>query len=58
MNTLIPLDSVGVITLDDIPRLYRVNDVINGLVYLQSIDGALSFRTVLPDHFWVLLDEF
>ena len=58
MNTSIPLDSVGVITLDDIPRLYRVNDVINGLVYLQSIDGALAFRTVLPSDFWVLIDQF
>jgi hypothetical protein len=50
--------NIGVITLDDVPRLYRVNHCLNGLVYVQSIEGALSFRIVLPDHFWVLIDQF
>jgi len=50
--------NIGVITLDNEPRMYRVNHCINGLVYVQSIEGALSFRIVLPDHFWVLLDQF
>lgn len=50
--------NIGVITLDDIPRLYRVNHSLNGLLYVQSIEGALNFRIVLPDHFWVLLDQF
>lgn len=58
MNALIPHGSVGVITLDDIPRLYRVNHSLNGLLYVQSIEGSLTFRIVLPDHFWVLIDQF
>lgn len=54
----IPIGSIGVINLDDDGRLYRANNVIDGLVYLQSIGGALSFRTVCPWHFWVLIDQF
>jgi hypothetical protein len=51
--------NIGVITIDDDQRLYRVNSFSSwGLIYLQSIDGALTFKTVLPWHFWVLLDEF
>jgi len=50
--------NIGVITLDNIPRLYRVNHSLNGLLYVQSIEGSLTFRIVLPDHFWVLLDQF
>ena len=58
MNKNIPIGSIGVINLDDDGRLYRVNNVIDGLVYLQSIDGALSFRTVCPWHIWILIDQF
>lgn len=50
--------NIGVITLDDTPRLYRVNHSLNGLLYVQSIEGSLTFRIVLPDQFWVLLDQF
>jgi hypothetical protein len=51
--------NIGVITIDDDQRLYRVNAFSSwGLIYLQSIDGALTFKTVLPWHFWVLLDGF
>jgi hypothetical protein len=50
--------NIGVITLDDVPRLYRVNHCLNGLVYVQSIEGALNFRIVLPHHFWILIDQF
>jgi hypothetical protein len=59
MNKSIPLGSVGVITIDDDQRLYKVNAIASwGLIYLQSIDGSLSFKTVLPWHFWVLVDSF
>jgi hypothetical protein len=51
--------NIGVITIEDDQRLYRVNSFSSwGLIYLQSIDGALTFKTVLPWHFWVLLDGF
>jgi hypothetical protein len=51
--------NIGVITIEDDERLYRVTSFSSwGLIYLQSIDGALTFKTVLPWHFWVLLDQF
>lgn len=51
--------NIGVITIEDDQRLYRVNSLSSwGLIYLQSIDGALTYKTVLPWHFWVLLDGF
>jgi hypothetical protein len=58
MNKSIPLGSIGVITIENDQRLYRVNALENGLLYLQSIDGCLSFKTALPWHFWVLVDSF
>jgi hypothetical protein len=59
MHKSIPIGSVGVLTIDDSQRLYRVNAIASwGLLYLQSIDGSLSFKTVLPWHFWVLVDSF
>jgi hypothetical protein len=59
MNKSISIGSVGVLTIDDSQRLYRVNAIASwGLLYLQSIDGSLSFKTVLPWHFWVLVDSF
>jgi hypothetical protein len=58
MNKSIPIGSVGVITIDNDQRLYRVNAIASwGLIYLQSIDGCISFKTVLPWHFWVLVDS-
>ena len=58
MNKFIPIGSVGVITIDDDQRLYRVNSIASwGLIYLQSISGPISFKTVLPWHFWVLVDS-
>lgn len=59
MHKSIPIGSVGVITIEDVNRLYRVNEIASwGLIYLQSIDGSLTFKTVLPWHFWVLVDSF
>lgn len=59
MHKSIPIGSVGVITIDDDQRLYKVNSIASwGLIYLQSIDGSLTFKTVLPWHFWVLVDSF
>ena len=59
MHKSILIGSVGVLTIDDSQRLYRVNAIASwGLLYLQSIDGSLSFKTVLPWHFWVLVDSF
>jgi hypothetical protein len=57
MNKSIPIGSVGVITISDNQRLYRVNSFSEGLLYLQSIDGCISFKTVLPWQFWVLVDS-
>jgi hypothetical protein len=57
MNKSIPIGSIGVITLDDDQRLYRVNSLSNGLLHLQSISGPISFKTALPWHFWVLVDS-
>jgi hypothetical protein len=50
--------NVGVITLDNEARLYRVNYCHNDRLYVQSIDFPIKFRTVFPWHFWVLLDQF
>jgi hypothetical protein len=51
------LGSVGVCTEEDSGRLYRLDNVTNGLFYLRSIDSPLSFRICAPNSFWVLLDS-
>jgi hypothetical protein len=56
MKTYI-LGSVGVCTEEDSGRLYRLDNVTNGLFYLRSIDSPLSFRICAPNSFWVLLDN-
>jgi hypothetical protein len=49
--------AIGVFTLEDSGRLYKLESIKSGLYYLRSIDGPLSFKTCLSWHFWPLIDS-
>ena len=49
---------IGACTEEDSGRLYRLDNVTNGLFYLRSIDSPLVFRVCVPGNFWILLDSF
>lgn len=51
------LGNIGVCTEENSQRLYRLENIANGLCYLRSIDSPLIFRVCLPDQFWVLVDS-
>lgn len=50
--------SIGVCTEEDSGRLYKLENIHNGLYYLRSIDSPLVFRLCAPSSFWILLDSF
>jgi hypothetical protein len=49
--------AIGVFTLEDSGRLYKLESIKSGLYYLRSIDGPLCFKTCLSWHFWPLIDN-
>jgi len=57
MNNL-SIGNIGVITTIENFRMFKIDSIVNGLIYCRSIDGPLIFTQCLPDNFWVLLDEF
>jgi hypothetical protein len=50
--------NIGVITNLDNDKLFEITGIRNGLIYCISLVSPSIVRVCLPDHFWVLLDEF
>ena len=51
------IGAVGVITTDDNAALWTVTGADNGLIYCVPLAGPRSTRVLLPDQFWILIDQ-
>jgi len=49
--------NIAAINIDNDGRLYRIDSIQNGIVYLRSIDGPLVFRICFENHVWPILDS-
>jgi len=51
------IGAVVVITIDNDGSLWTVTGTDNGLIYCRPLQGRWQIRIVLPDQFWVLIDQ-
>ena len=54
---MLTIGNIGVITTLG-QDLYEITGIQNGLVYCVSFCSPKNVKVCLPNHFWVLLDNF